>query len=67
MRRSHRENQFFAGGERPNLKTELMPLLGEIEIDNIGKALCLSIPKDPIFFDYFKKRIVVNESAWLAS
>ena len=53
MRRSHRENQFFAGGERPNLKTELMPLLGEIEIYNIGKALCLSIPKDPIFFDYF--------------
>ena len=41
---------FLAGGERPNLKAELMPLLGEIEIFNIGKALCLSIPKDPIFF-----------------
>ncbi len=50
MRLSQRENQFFAGSEGLNLKTQLRPQLGKIGIFNIGKALGLSIPKDPIFF-----------------
>ena len=50
MRLSQSENQFFAGSEGLNLKTQLRPQLGKIGIFNIGKALGLSIPKDPIFF-----------------